>query len=65
MESPAILKFVVEIQISSVQTLEKFLLKKGLKKAQTITRFPPRPPAHEVDFCSEVLDLSSVLNLHI
>jgi hypothetical protein len=45
--------------------IEKFLLIKVLRKAHTIARFPPRAPAHEVDFCSEVLDLSSVLTLYL
>lgn len=36
---------------------KKFLLKKGLRKAHTIPRFPPRPPTHEGDFCSEVSDI--------
>jgi hypothetical protein len=45
--------------------LEKFLFKKGFRKAYTIPRFPSRPEAHEVDFCSEVSDLSSVLTPHL
>lgn len=45
--------------------LEKFFFKKGFRKACTIPRFPPRPQGHEVDFCSEVLDLSSVLTPYL
>lgn len=45
--------------------IEKILLKKVLRKAHTISRSPPRPPANEVHFCSQVLDLSNVLTPHL
>lgn len=45
--------------------LKKFLLKKGFRKAHSISRFPSRLQAQDVDFCSEVLDSSSVLTSYL
>jgi len=57
MESPEILDFVVrnpDMFCSDAQRNFYSKKKKGLRKTHTIPRFPLRPPAHEVDFCSEV-----------